>query len=177
MSNLAYIEHYTYDDYKMWDDNWELIDGVAYAMAPAPMIKHQRLSFRIAKEIDRSIADCKKCEVLSEIDYKISEDTVLKPDVVVTCGDNNEYYLTKAPEIVVEVISRSTALRDEKYKFSIYESEGVKYYLLIYPTDMTAKIYKLKDGKYLKEGDFFEGKYHFADTSCDVDINFNNIFG
>ncbi len=28
------IEYYTYDDYKEWDGDWELIDGVAYAMAP-----------------------------------------------------------------------------------------------------------------------------------------------
>ena len=177
MSNLAYIEHYTYDDYKMWDDNWELIDGVAYAMAPAPMIKHQRLSFRIAREIDNSLADCEKCEVLSEVDYKVSEDTVLKPDVVVTCGEENDYYLTRAPEIVAEVISKSTALRDEKYKFTIYESEGVKYYLLVYPNDMMVKIYKLKEGKYIKEGDYIGEKYKFTDMSCDIEIDFSNIFG
>ena len=37
---LEDLAHYTYDDYKIWEDDWELIYGVAYAMSPAPMIKH-----------------------------------------------------------------------------------------------------------------------------------------
>ena len=177
MSNLAYAEHYTYDDYKEWEGNWELIDGTPYAMAPAPMIRHQRFSFRIAKEIDLDLKSCENCEVLSEVDYKISEDTILRPDVVVTCGEDNEYYLTKAPEIIVEIISKSTALRDERYKFSIYESEGVQYYILVYPDDLRAKIYRLKEGKYIKEGDYLKGKYLFSETTCDITLDFDKVFG
>lgn len=33
--------NYTYDDYKIWQDDWELISGVPLAMSPAPMRKHQ----------------------------------------------------------------------------------------------------------------------------------------
>lgn len=32
--------YYTYEQYKTWDDSWELIDGVPYAMSPAPYPKH-----------------------------------------------------------------------------------------------------------------------------------------
>jgi len=173
---MCAIEYYTYDDYKLWDGNWELIDGIPLAMAPAPMIKHQSLEFRIARILGNQIDDCDKCEVLGESDYKISDDTVLRPDVVLICDEPNDAYLTKAPEIVVEIISKSTAKRDEKYKFEIYEREKINYYILVYPDELIAKIYKLVDGRYDKQGDFFNQKYKFKNTTCKPEIDFNDLF-
>jgi len=167
---------YTYDDYKLWKGDWELIDGVAYAMAPAPVRKHQGLAVQIAVELSKDSEKCDECEVLTEIDYKISEDTILKPDVVLTCGETNDAYLTKAPEIVVEVISPSTAKRDEQYKFGIYEEEKVKYYVLVYPDALVAKIYKNIDGKFDKQGDFAVESHRFEDTACPVTVDFEKVF-
>ena len=45
------LPHYTYDDYKIWEGRWELIDGVAYAMAPSPIFKHQNISGDIHIEL------------------------------------------------------------------------------------------------------------------------------
>ena len=87
-----------------------------------------------------------------------------------------EHYLTKAPEIIVEIISKSTAKRDEKYKFEIYEKEKVKYYIILYPNDLRAKIYKLKGSKYDKEGDFLLESYNFEDTTCGVSLDFERVF-
>ena len=170
------IEHYTYDDYKNWDGEWELIDGMPIAMSPAPTKKHQALASTIIAEIYNQLEDCKECEVLGEIDYKISDDTVLKPDIVLTCNETNENYLVKAPEIVVEIISQSTAKKDEKYKFQIYEAEKVKYYILVYPEDLRAKIYKLKESQYDKEGDFTLESYNFSDTTCNITLDFERVF-
>ena len=145
-------------------------------MAPAPMIKHQRLASEIIYNLREQLEECTQCEVLGEIDYKVSDDTVLKPDIVLTCGETNESYLTKAPEIVVEIISKSTAKRDEKYKFEIYEKEKVNYYILVYPDDLRAKVYKLKDSKYDKEGDFSQERYNFEETTCNVSLDFERVF-
>jgi hypothetical protein len=38
------LPHYTYDDYVHWEGKWELIDGIPYAMSPAPVPKHQVVS-------------------------------------------------------------------------------------------------------------------------------------
>jgi len=38
---------------------------------------------------------CNECEVLGKIDYKVNEDTVLRPDIVLTCNETNEAYLPK----------------------------------------------------------------------------------
>ncbi|SFP13952.1 Uma2 family endonuclease [Hydrogenimonas thermophila] len=173
---MCAIEYYTYDDYVHWEGKWELIDGIAYAMAPSPMITHQALAMQVAFELERSIENCDKCLVVAEEDWKISDDTVLKPDVSLICDEPNEAYITKTPEIVVEIISKSSSKRDEKYKFKIYESEKVPYYILVYPDDLKAKIYKLKDGKFDKEGDFFDQVYKFEGLSCSVDINFSKVF-
>ncbi|NPA51584.1 MAG: Uma2 family endonuclease, partial [Aquificae bacterium] len=47
-----YLPHYTYEDYKNWEGRWELIDGVPYAMSPAPAPKHQIVSNKIATQLE-----------------------------------------------------------------------------------------------------------------------------
>ena len=172
------IEHYTYEDYTHWEGKWELIEGVPYAMSPSPLRTHQNMAYEIARVLGNIVEEkeCTKCEVLGEFDYKISNDTVLKPDIVFTCNETNERYLTKAPQIIFEVISSSSAKRDEIYKFSLYEAEKVKYYVLVYPDDLKAKVYKLKDNKYDKEGDFTEEKYFFRDIECEIEMDFKKVF-
>jgi len=168
--------NYSYDDYKLWKGDWELINGIAIAMSPAPMRKHQSLASEIIFSIRNQLEDCEICEVLGEVDYKINEETVLRPDIVLTCGETHEMYLTKAPEIIVEIISPSTAKRDEKYKFDIYEKEKVKYYIIVYPDDLIAKVFKLDGKEYDKQGDFSKESYTFEETTCNVSIDFERVF-
>ena len=167
---------YTYDDYKMWEGNWELFKGVPVAMSPVPMRKHQSLASEIIYRIREELAECLECEVLGEVDYKIANDTILRPDIVLTCDEDNESHLTKAPEIIVEIISKSTAKRDEVYKFDIYEAEKVKYYIIVYPDDLYAKVYKLDEKKYDKQGDFSEETYTFSETKCGISLDFSKVF-
>ena len=67
-----YYQSYTFDDYQEWEGRWELIEGVAYSMAPAPYPKHQRVALRIAKELgDHLVCSNKECEIyISPIDWK-----------------------------------------------------------------------------------------------------------
>ena len=168
--------NYSYDDYKLWEGDWELIEGVPLAMSPSPMRKHQSIASEIIYHLMMQLENCDMCEVLGEVDYKISENTVLRPDVVLTCNETNESYLTKAPEIIVEIISKSSAKKDEVYKFDIYQAEKVKYYIIIYPDDLRAKIYKLDGKEYDKQGDFTIERYSFEDTTCKVELDFAKVF-
>ena len=173
---LSYIEYYTYKDYKHWEGDWELIAGTAYAMSPSPMKRHQALSAKIAAELIKDMQECLECDVLIEQDYKIDEFTVLRPDVAVVCNDPKEEYIAKAPEIVVEVISLATAKRDETIKFELYEKEGVKYYILVYPEDLRAKVFKNRDSGFKKIGDFFSEQCCFEDIACKPCIDFGRVF-
>ncbi len=170
------LPHYSYDDYKLWEGRWELFDGIPIAMSPAPVINHQIISGNILFELKSTIGECERCVVISEEDYKLSDDTVLRPDVVLICDEPHDEYITKAPEIIIEVISKSTARNDEDYKFRKYEAEKVAYYVIVYPEELYAKVYKLENGKYDKQGDFSDKSYHFSETICKASINFNNVF-
>jgi len=173
---MSVIEHYSYKDYIHWEGDWELINGEALAMAPSPIINHQAIATMIIFELVSVVKDCPNCLVLYEEDWKIDESTILKPDVVLICDEPSKKHITKAPKIIVEVISKSTARRDEKFKFEIYEKERVEYYILVYPNDCKAKIYKLRDDKYFKEGDFSKETYLFEETKCRAKIDFNEVF-
>jgi len=168
------IEYYSYEDYKHWEGSWELIDGIAYAMAPSPIFSHQSVAYEIARLLGNELEECEKCQVLGEIDYKVDEYTVLKPDVLIVC-EKFKAYVTKAPKLIVEVISPSTAKRDEKAKFDIYEKERVGYYILVYPEDRMVKAYKNSDDGYekiLSDDD----EYEFNIDGCEVKIDFKKVF-
>ena len=119
---------------------------------------------------------CPECMLSYENDWKVNEETILRPDIVLVWEDEGEAYLTKAPKIIVEVLSPSTAKKDETIKFDIYEAEGVQYYILVYPDDLKAKVYSLKEGKYIKVGDFTHEVLDFVDLACDLEFDFAKVF-
>jgi Uma2 family endonuclease len=173
------IPRYNYDDYILWEDNWELIDGYPYAMSPAPMIKHQSISAKIARVLSEAFDGCQKCQVLMPIDWKISDDTVVQPDNSVICHTpKNEAYISIAPKIIFEILSKSTAKKDVTVKFDLYEKEGVKYYIIIDPNSEVAKIYHLQNGKYIKLCDVNDKVVDFYIEECDkkIEFDFSKIF-
>lgn len=175
--SVATLLNYTYDDYVNWEGEWELIDGSPISMSPAPMKIHQRLAAEIFMALNQDMQDeCSLCEVLYEVDWKVTEEIVLRPDIVLVCDDEHEAYLTKAPKIIVEILSPSTAKKDETVKFDIYEVEGVKYYILVYPDDLKAKVYSLKEGRYVKVGDFTHEVLNFDDLACELTLDFTDVF-
>jgi len=165
---------YTYDDYKEWEGRWEIIDGIAYAMSPMPMIKHQKISNNIGWQLKDIFQKCQKCQALMPVDWKIDEETVVQPDNLVICHTpKHPAYLTKAPVVIFEVLSKSTAKKDMTLKYNLYESEAVKYYILVNPDDEVAKAYELKDGRYIKVGDFSDEKLKLTVDECEGEFEFD----
>ena len=168
--------HYTYDDYKAWEGRWELIEGSAYAMSPAPSIAHQSVSNKIARVLDMALDNCKKCQALLPVDWRIDEDTVVQPDNLVVCHPVSGAYLTRAPALIFEVLSKSTALKDQNLKFSIYEREGVKYYVMVNAEDRVAKIYQIHEGRYIKLCDVADESVDFDLGECSIHFDFSLIW-
>lgn len=165
---------YTYEQYKLWEDNWELINGYPYMMAPAPMIKHQSISSKITRELLNIFEKCQNCQVLLPIDWKISQDTIVQPDNSVICHTpNNEAYITKAPKIIFEILSKSTEKKDTTIKYDLYEKEGVTYYIIVDPENSVAKVYKLHQGRYIKVIDASDEEVHFDIKECNISIEFD----
>lgn len=174
MREVRYLPHYTYEDYKNWQGDWELIEGIPVALA-SPKYIHQRTLTRLASVLEEALEECGKCNVVVELDYIVSHDTVLRPDVSVLCEKVDDYIL-KAPSIVFEVVSESTAERDEGVKKDIYEREGVKYYVLLYPEKRIAKIYRNTERGYLKLKDVDTGKLVLELNECGIEIDFSKVW-
>ncbi|WP_456457866.1 Uma2 family endonuclease [Nitratifractor sp.] len=175
MGAVEYCEHYTRKDYEQWEGDWELIYGDAYAMAPSPVFNHQFVSGKILRVLDEALDKCPDCHAVMEMDWDVSEETVVRPDSMVICYEPDER-LTKRPEIIFEVISPGTARRDEILKFDLYRSEGVPFYLLVYPDQRKAKLYRLENHEYRKVGDFSDELHRFELGKCAIDFDFSKIW-
>lgn len=148
---------YTYEDYASWpdDERWELIDGEAYAMSPAPGTKHQALVGALHFKLSAFLQG-HPCEVfLSPIDVMFLKDeqadTVLQPDLVVVCDKTQitAKGIVGAPAVVIEVLSPSTAVYDLNIKHSVYQREGVKEYWVVSAGERLILKHVLTNGEYV----------------------------
>ncbi len=175
MSNPKYIPHYSFEDYKVWKGDWELIDGLPIAMSPSPKMKHQIVAGNFYTFLNNSLRSKENncnCRALYEIDWKVNNNTILKPDVAVVCPDTITDFIESVPVLVVEVLSPSTHLKDRNTKFSIYEENGVSYYIMIDPDSKKIEIFQLIDNKY-KEVSISSFK---LTKDCFVTLDLDSIF-
>jgi Uma2 family endonuclease len=130
----------------------EYIDGIAYINEPAPTYSHQSNAARIAAQLFAHMTLSKNGEVLFAPIDVILGSNVTQPDLLFIANTNRsiveEDGLHGAPDVVFEIISPSTAIRDTNRKFKIYEEHGVKEYFIVYPDDKTVIKYALESGKY-----------------------------
>ena len=176
LSRAELLPHYTYKDYCGWEGRWELIRGIVHAMTPAPSIKHQQISQKIARHLDEALENCSECHPLLPVDWKISDDTVVQPDNLVVCYKPEGNYITKAPTLIFEVLSSSTSVKDENVKFNLYQKEGVRYYCIVVPDDKVAKIYELMNGIYIKKFDATNETIIFVLKDCVMEFDFSKIW-
>jgi len=177
------LPHYTYDDYTQWEGKWELIHGIPYAMTPAPTIIHQKIAGKIFWQLTNLLQQCKKCEALLPVDWPITNDTIIQPDVLAVCGNpdkTGETRLEVTPVIVFEVLSPSSSKKDRILKYRLYEQAGVKYYCIVDPETKSASVFSLQTeknpGKYGEESDFNQGKMGFDLGPCRIEFDFGRIF-
>ena len=145
-------------------------------MTPSPTFTHQRVALRIARLLDEMLEECPACHAVFETDVELSDDTVVRPDCMMICYEPEGERLTRAPELVFEVVSTSSARKDELLKYELYQHEGVTHYVLVYPDKRKAKVYRLVDGAYRKVGDFFGEIRLFDLTKCNFDFDFRFIW-
>ncbi len=171
----AYLPHYTLEDWRRWAGDWELIEGVPYAMAPSPTVTHQAVGSALVAQLFGQLGACPRCQVVYETDWEVNEDTVLRPDCMVLCDQRGER-VHKPPRLMLEIVSASTAARDEHLKFGIAEREGVPYFVLVYPRWRVAKIFVWREGHYVKSADCAEEAFEFRFGDCRAAVDFTRIW-
>ncbi|MEE8440560.1 MAG: Uma2 family endonuclease [Spirochaetia bacterium] len=151
---------YTYGDYRTWpdDERWELIEGTAWNMSPAPMRSHQAISGELFLKIRSHVGNegCKvyaaPFDVLLPAIGEIEEDdvtSVVQPDISVICDPEKltDKGCTGAPDLVVEILSPSTSKKDFNNKMALYEKHGVREYWIVDPGNKFVHVYLLNDNK------------------------------
>lgn len=144
-----YRPHYTYDDYCQWEGRWELIEGMPYAMSPAPATLHQIVNGNLYLVFSSALRHtCNQCRAYIPIDWRISDDTVVQPDLLIACRKIEKVFLDFVPPLTLEILSPSTSFKDRHEKFELYEQQGVHYYIIVDPAFRKIEIYELTAGKY-----------------------------
>ena len=147
-------EHFTYGDYRTWpdDERWELIEGEAYDISPAPSRSHQDISGELFFQLRSQLADRTCRAYLAPFDVRLPRgdeaddeiDTVVQPDIVVVCDRKklDDKGCKGAPDLVIEILSPSTSSKDLHEKFRLYERVGVKEYWIVHPLDRTVMVFR-----------------------------------
>jgi Uma2 family endonuclease len=162
---------YTYADYLSWMDNRrrELIDGVVFDLLSAPTRWHSQISGSIFGKLWNYITKRKgKCEIYhAPFDVRFPKNgktadneiyTVVQPDICVICDPKklDGKGCVGAPDLIVEVQSPSTAQRDLKEKFDLYEEAGVREYWVVFPRDKGLTVFLLQENGKFDKGTTYE---------------------
>ena len=173
----TYAEHYTVEEWTQWQDKWELIEGMPYCMIPTHSFRHQDINGKIYAEFLNEFKkkSCKHCKVVLPIDWQVTEDTVVQPDLLIICKPFFGKRLTEVPKAIFEILSPSTKQKDRTVKFDLYQAQKVKHYTMVDPETESVEIFTLgEDGLYQKAESGPEFTYTFDD--CQITIDFRKIW-
>lgn len=159
MSRQSYTApRFRYGDYLQWHDGlrWELIDGEAIMMSPAPTRMHQQLLIKLARQIDEFL-DNAPCQVyVAPFDVRLPKgdeadaeiDTVVQPDISVICDSRklDDAGCRGAPDWIIEILSPSSVSMDQVRKAKIYARHGVKEYWIVDPRRQTVAVHRQIEG-------------------------------
>lgn len=133
----------------------EKLNGQIILMSPRPSVNHNQLIGNIY-HIFRSYLKGKACKAFTDgVDVFLTDKDNVIPDAMIVCNKDiiKPDGIHGAPDLVVEVLSPSTAKNDRGYKKDLYEATGVKEYWIVDPTMRSIEAYLLSDRrKYVLDG-------------------------
>ena len=147
-----FLDSFTWDDYRSWDDGerWEIIDGEAFNMSPAPRLRHQDVLIELATQLQLFFRG-KTCKLfVAPTDVKLSEHDVIQPDLLVVCDAKQlkDTHVEGPPALVVEILSPTTQQHDRIRKLRLYAKFGVREYWIVNPYPSLVEILVLDDTQY-----------------------------
>ena len=181
MSNLAEQKKYTYKDYLRWngDIRYELIDGIAYAMAN-PSQAHQDISRELSGRLWQFLRG-KSCKMYNTFAVRLSvdslDDTVVEPDILVVCDKSklDGKSVKGAPDLIIEILSPYNTRHDTVTKARWYRKAGVREYWIVDPNAKTVQVCILENGKYILH-DYSDDDIISVHTLEGCEINLSEIF-
>lgn len=179
---------YTYKDYISWseDSQIEIIDGTLYIQA-APSRLHQEVLSELHRQIANFLFD-KNCKVYPtpfSVTFDFGEakkqdiKNVVEPDLSIVCDLEklDEHGCKGSPDMIIEVISPSTARVDKIEKFNLYEKAQVKEYWIVEPQEKIVSVFTLQaNGKYGRPDLYTEEDHVNMTILKDLQINLDHVF-
>ena len=175
---------FTYEDYQHTpeDQHYELLDG-ELIMAPAPTLGHQRIDTKLGWRLAQFVEERDLGEVFfAPCDVVLSNADVVQPDLLFVSHQRAHLLLgganvLGAPDLVVEILSPSTAGRDRTLKRTLYAKHGVQEYWLVDPDARTVTVLRLDAGAFEVAALYGEGQTMTSPTLAGFTADLNEIFG
>ena len=173
---------FTYEDYcnAPEDKRYELHDG-DLVVVPSPREQHQNSvgslfyflrAFVLGRELGRVY--------IAPFDIVLSNHDVVQPDVIFVSGDRLDIItpdnIQGAPDLVIEVLSPSTAHRDRTFKRALYARHGVREFWLVDTDTQTIEILLLGSGGYEEIGTYGAGQALVSPTLTGFALDIDKLF-
>ncbi|WP_421870961.1 Uma2 family endonuclease [Marinoscillum sp.] len=181
---------YSYADYLRWsfEERVELIKGKLFRMSPAPKRSHQEIGGDIFVAIHTYLKkqECRVYQAPFDVRFPNKPGdpddqtfTVVQPDICVICDHTmlDDAGCKGAPDLIVEILSPSTASKDLNEKHQLYEEHGVKEYWVVYPGEAVLEIYELQNGKYVSQGKFVKEDVVTSKVLPGLKLDLSEVFG
>jgi len=188
IKQLDLDKSYIYADYLSWKfkERVELIMGKIRNMSPAPKAQHQQISIVLSTAIFNFLKG-KQCKIFTApFDVRLpvqnekgEANTVVQPDISVICDETkiDQDGCNGAPDLIVEIVSKSSVQRDLHEKFDIYEQCGVKEYWIIHPNDKSLSIFLLDEkGEYIPSKPLTYGDIAKSRVLAGLKVDLNEVF-
>ncbi len=124
----------------------EIIDGELY-VTPSPVNRHQMILFNLTLEFGKFLEAHPLGKLrFAPMDVILSEHDVLEPDLLLVLNEHQDVlqdWVRGAPDLVVEILSPSTELRDRGIKMKAYARYGISEYWIVDPSAEVVEVYRL----------------------------------
>ena len=130
---------------KEYQTPFELIDGKVVMMSPRPRVRHAVIAGTIYRMFANHLMG-KRCTALPDgVDLILDDKHHFIPDAMIVCDPDKikDTCVEGAPDLVVEVLSPSTAKRDRGDKAKAYAQAGVRVYWIV-----SIEVYHNEDGRF-----------------------------
>jgi Uma2 family endonuclease len=147
-------EVYTYADYALLPESapYQLIGG-KLVMTLAPTTYHQGISMRLELKLAAFVIEKDLGMVYyAPVDVYLAETETYQPDIIYISKERlhiiEPAMVKGAPDLVIEILSPSTAYYDMREKFKVYARHGVKEYWIVDPHEQSIEVYQGEEGKF-----------------------------
>ncbi|MBM2811595.1 MAG: hypothetical protein HW416_2354 [Chloroflexi bacterium] len=166
--------------YEVIDGHYEVIDGQLY-VSPPPLEPHQNCARNLFFSLESHVRAQKLGRVyFAPLAVTLDDENAVEPDLVYLSNDRfgiiSERGIEGAPDLVVEILSRSTQSRDRGIKLRRYAGAGIRHYWIVDPRARAIEAYELLGDDYELVGTVASGQIFSPSLFPGLDIPVNDLW-